>query len=109
MHMRLRTSTPVLAAVLGVFWGCVAAAPLSAQPARTPRGPVAVAEFEPAADDRADDLYSAGREAIEQGRYDRALDAFDTLIELKSTRTDAGLYWKAYSLAKLGRRDDAIA
>jgi HEAT repeat protein len=60
------------------------------------------------ADERADDLYSEGRDAIEQGRYERALDRFDRLIELKSNRTDAALYWKAYSLSKLGRRADAL-
>ncbi|HEV8346135.1 MAG TPA: HEAT repeat domain-containing protein [Vicinamibacterales bacterium] len=60
------------------------------------------------ADDRADDLYDEGREAIEEGKYDRALDRFNRLIEMKTTRTDAALYWKAYSLAKLGRRADAL-
>ena len=59
-------------------------------------------------DDRADELYSDGREAIEDGKYDRAIDRFDRLIELKTTRTDAALYWKAYSLAKLARRADAL-
>jgi tetratricopeptide (TPR) repeat protein len=59
-------------------------------------------------DDRADELYSDGREAIEEGKYDRAVDRFDRLIELKTSRTDAALYWKAYSLAKLGRRADAL-
>jgi tetratricopeptide (TPR) repeat protein len=63
---------------------------------------------EAAADDRADELYSDGREAIEEGKYERALDRFDRLIEMKTTRTDAALYWKAYSLAKLGRRADAL-
>ena len=41
------------------------------------------------ADDRADDLYNEGREAIEEGRYDRAIDRFNRVIELKSSRTDA--------------------
>src|SRR5713101_6591852 len=41
------------------------------------------------ADDRADELYNDGREAIEEGRYDRALDRFNRLIDLKSPRTDA--------------------
>jgi tetratricopeptide (TPR) repeat protein len=61
------------------------------------------------AEERADELYSDGREAIEEGKYDRAVDRFDRLIELKTTRTDAALYWKAYSLAKLGRRADALS
>jgi tetratricopeptide (TPR) repeat protein len=60
------------------------------------------------ADDRADDLYDEGREAIEEGRYDRAIDRFNRVIDLKSTRTDAALYWKAYSLHKLGQRADAL-
>jgi tetratricopeptide (TPR) repeat protein len=59
-------------------------------------------------DDRADDLYDEGREAIEEGKYDRAIDRFNRLIELKTNRTDAALYWKAYSLAKLGQRAEAL-
>ena len=54
-------------------------------------------------EDRADELYEEGREAIEEGKYDRAVDRFTKLIELKSSRTDAALYWKSYSLAKLGQ------
>jgi tetratricopeptide (TPR) repeat protein len=60
-------------------------------------------------DDKADDLYTDGRDAIEEGKYERALDRFNRLIDLKSNRTDAALYWKAYSLAKLGRRADALS
>jgi tetratricopeptide (TPR) repeat protein len=60
------------------------------------------------AEDRADDLYTEGREAIEAGRYDRAVDRFNRLIDLKSARTDAALYWKAYSQAKLAQRADAL-
>jgi HEAT repeat protein len=59
-------------------------------------------------DDRADDLYEAARDAMEEGKYDRALDRLNQLIDLKSNRTDAALYWKAYSLVKLGRRADAL-
>jgi HEAT repeat protein len=60
------------------------------------------------ADDRADDLYDRAREAIEEGRYDRALADLDRLLALNSNRTDAALYWKAYSLGKLGQRGDAL-
>ena len=59
-------------------------------------------------DDRADELYSEGRELIEEGRYDRAVERFNRLIDLKSNRTDAALYWKAYSLNKLGQRAEAL-
>src|SRR5262245_3395200 len=62
-----------------------------------------------ARDDKADDLYSDGRDAIEEGRYERALDRFNRLIDLKSNRTDPALYGKAYSQYKLGRRADALS
>ena len=60
-------------------------------------------------DDRADDLYERARDLIEEGKFERALGDLDRLIELKSNRTDAALYWKAYSLAKLGRKADALS
>jgi HEAT repeat protein len=60
-------------------------------------------------DDRADDLYDRARDLIEEGKFERALGDLDRLIELKSNRTDAALYWKAYSLAKLGRKADALS
>jgi tetratricopeptide (TPR) repeat protein len=60
-------------------------------------------------DDRADDLYERARDLIEQGRFDRAVADLDRLIALKSNRTDAALYWKAYSLSKLGQRAEALA
>jgi HEAT repeat protein len=59
-------------------------------------------------DDRADELYDEGREAIEEGRFDRAVDRFNRLIEMKTNRTDAALYWKAYSQYKLGLRAEAL-
>jgi|RhiMetdeSRZDD1v2_1073273.scaffolds.fasta_scaffold01017_2 HEAT repeat protein len=69
-----------------------------------PRGPVGMD-----AEDRADDLYESARDALDEGKYDRALDRFNRLIELKSKWTDSAMYWKAYSLAKLGRRADALS
>ncbi len=59
-------------------------------------------------DDRADDLYDRARDLIEEGRYDRAVAELDRLIGLKSNRTDAALYWKAYSLNRLGQRAEAL-
>ena len=115
--------------ILPLLFAVTAAAPAAAQPPGPgptrigPAGPgpigpppgLAMAlrdrsalDAEQRAEERADELYSNGREAIEEGKYDRAIDRFDRLIELKTTRTDAALYWKAYSLAKLGRRADAL-
>src|SRR5438105_5780882 len=84
-------------------------APLAGPPAPSivfaPRGGPRGADL----DDRADDLYEQGRDAIEEGKYDRAIDRFNRLIDLKTSRTDAALYWKAYSQSKLGQRADALA
>jgi tetratricopeptide (TPR) repeat protein len=59
-------------------------------------------------DDRADDLYDRARDLIEQGKFDRAVADLDRLIGLKSNRTDAAMYWKAYSLSKIGQRAEAL-
>jgi tetratricopeptide (TPR) repeat protein len=59
-------------------------------------------------DDRADELYDRARNAIEEGRYDRAIADLDRLLAMNSNRTDAALYWKAYSQGKLGQRADAL-
>ena len=100
------------------------AVPAAAQPATPPTTRVVVMPAIPAvpaipafpafagwresADDRADDLYDRARDLIEQGKFDRAVSDLDRLIALKSNRTDAAMYWKAYSLAKLGQRTDAL-
>src|SRR5262249_48358777 len=100
-----------------LFCGALAAAPAGAQPLLPgPAGfaPTAIGRIGPwpgqspvgvvavnagprglDADDRADELYEAGRDAIEEGRFDRAVERFTRLIAMKSNRTDAALYWKA--------------
>src|SRR5581483_7201463 len=59
------------------------------------------------------DLYSRGMESLDRRDYDRALQDFDryykTAAEKKEPRAEGALYWKAYSLNKLGRRDEALA
>jgi HEAT repeat protein len=59
-------------------------------------------------DDREDQLYDRARDAIENGRYERALADLERLISLNGSRADAALYWKVYSLAKLGQRSEAL-
>ena len=59
-------------------------------------------------DDQSEDLYDRARDAIEQSRYDRAIADLDRVIAAHAARTDAALYWKAYSLAKLGQQADAL-
>jgi HEAT repeat protein len=59
--------------------------------------------------DREDALYNQGRNAIEQNRYERAVESFDRVIDMKSRLTDASMYWKAYSLSKMARLADALS
>ena len=87
---------------------CLLTAPVAAAGAASPSEFAWPALVDDRADDRADDLYDEGREAIEEGRYDRAVDRFTRLIDMKSNRTDAALYWKAYCQYKLGQRDEAL-
>ena len=59
---------------------------------------------------RGDDAaYDSGTRALDEGRYDDAIRTFDRVIAAKSDRADGALYWKAYALNRLGRRDEAIA
>ena len=61
------------------------------------------------AEEQSDVVYVQARDLIEQGRFDAAIDRLDQLIAEKSRRTDAALYWRAYSLAKIGQRADALS
>jgi tetratricopeptide (TPR) repeat protein len=52
-------------------------------------------------------LYSQGTKAMDEQRWSDAVTAFDHIAAAKNQLSDASLYWKAYSLAKLGRKDEA--
>jgi hypothetical protein len=58
--------------------------------------------------ERLDELYSDGREALDEDRYDQAAGKFRELAEMNGPQTDAALYWKAYAENKLGKRDSAL-
>jgi hypothetical protein len=57
----------------------------------------------------AERLYDQARRLIEDNRYDRALESLERVIQMRSDRTDAAMYWKAYSLARIARGADALA
>src|SRR5580692_10989503 len=59
--------------------------------------------------ERLHELYSEGREALDEDRYDRAAEKFSELASLNGPQTDAAMYWKAYAENKLGKRDSALA
>jgi len=56
-------------------------------------------------DDRA---YERGQRALDNRRWDEALELFTQVANNGGPRADGALYWKAYVLAKLGRRDEAV-
>jgi len=56
-----------------------------------------------------DDAYTTGTRAMDEHRWQDAVSAFDKVISEKGKRVDAALYWKAYSLNKLGRMPLTIA
>jgi hypothetical protein len=59
--------------------------------------------------DTGDRGYDRGKRALESRRWDEALEAFSEVASAGGARADGALYWKAYTLGKLGRRDDGLA
>jgi len=53
--------------------------------------------------------YATGTRAMNEHRWPDAIHAFDKVIAAKEKRSDAALYWKAYSLNKLQRHSAATA
>lgn len=51
--------------------------------------------------------YAAGTRAMNEHRWQDAIHSFDKVIAAKDKRSDAALYWKAYSLNKLQRHSAA--
>ncbi|MGA3016179.1 MAG: HEAT repeat domain-containing protein [Bryobacteraceae bacterium] len=58
---------------------------------------------------RANDPYQRGLEAIDAHHYDEAVEDFNQVVAAAGPHTEGGLYWKAYTLNKLGRSADALA
>jgi HEAT repeat protein len=54
-------------------------------------------------------LYEQATELIYQGRYEKAIPTLVRLAELKGTRADAALYWKAYAQNRTGQRAEALS
>jgi len=53
--------------------------------------------------------YSEGIKAMDEKRWSDALASFDKVAATKGDYADAALYWKAYNLEKLGRKQEANA
>jgi hypothetical protein len=53
--------------------------------------------------------YAAGTRAMDEHRWQDAIAAFDQVINAHGKQSDAAIYWKAYSLNKLGNKGLALA
>lgn len=56
-----------------------------------------------------DRLYDSGQRALDNHRWDQAFENFSQVAAHGGSRADGALYWKIYTLYKLGRRDEALA
>lgn len=56
-----------------------------------------------------DSAYGSGTKAMDEHRWVDAVTAFDRVVDAKGKKADAALYWKAYSLNKLGNGPLALA
>ena len=73
-------------------------------------GPLALAlQATPRRSDDGDRFYERGQNNLERSRWDDAVENFTEVIARGGSRADGALYWKAYALNKLGRREDALA
>jgi hypothetical protein len=58
--------------------------------------------------DQYDGLYDQARSLIDQNQYDRAIQSLDRIITAGANQAPGAMYWKAYSLARIARRPDAL-
>ncbi len=54
-------------------------------------------------------VYNEGRAAIDKAQWERAIERYTQVVEMKGPRADAALYWKAFAQDRQGLRADALA
>lgn len=59
--------------------------------------------------EREDNMYEAGQRLLERSQWQQAVERFSQVADLKGTRVDAALYWKAYALDRFGQKAEALA
>jgi tetratricopeptide (TPR) repeat protein len=60
------------------------------------------------ANTREETLYREATSRLDENKWSDALQRFQQVYEIKGRRADGALYWKAYALNKLGRRQEAL-
>lgn len=59
--------------------------------------------------DRDEELYQRATQLLDEGRWERAVAAFDQVAKRAGTRADGALYWEAYASNKQGQLEAAKA
>jgi len=83
-------------------------APQPPQPPQPAAAPSPVRVYNPERSSE-DNLYRSGQRHLDRREYESAVGAFDAAASKRGPKADGAHYWKAYALAKLGRRDEALA
>lgn len=55
-----------------------------------------------------DEVYTAAKDALDNGEYDNAIKQFDEVIKIRGRKADGAMYWKAYALNKAGNKAQAL-
>lgn len=59
--------------------------------------------------DRERAYYERGTSALDSGKWQAAIDAFEQVIKAAGPKVDGAAYWKAYAQNRLGQRNEALA
>ncbi len=57
---------------------------------------------------REDEVYSAAKDALDNGEDDNATKTFEEVTRMRGRKADAALYWKAYAQNKAGNKAQAL-
>jgi HEAT repeat protein len=55
-----------------------------------------------------EELYTSGKDAVDNGEYDNAIREFDEVIKIHGRRADGAMYWKAYAFGKAGNKAQGL-
>lgn len=93
-----------------MFFTCAAfsARPASAMPQDVPSASLLDQQTAEKANTHEDELYSAAKDALDDGEYADAVKQFDDVIKIHGRKADGALYWKAYALNKNGNKAQAL-
>ena len=89
-----------------LFFTLTTASLMLAQGAQPPVSNLFAADDQ--ANSREDTLYQQGQSSLDEKKWSDALQRFQQVYDMKGRRADGALYWKAYTLNKLGRRQEAL-